>query len=125
MIRLQILPRTLRTRLAIAFSALLLFSITVIALVLARQAAITQLDMQQQLGRNLIQAINPAMRDMVAARDSAGIENHMQKINIDSVFSGMRITDSSGLVLYEQKKDALSPRWIRGSHRRCSRPPGS
>ncbi len=109
--RLQFLPRTLRVRLAITFSVLLLFSITVITVVLARQAARAQLDMQQQLGQNLIQALEPAIRHMVDARDSAGIESHMQKINIDSIFSDMRITDSIGVVLFQYKNDPLSPRW--------------
>ena len=65
MIRLRLLPRTLRARITAAFSLLLLLTAVVVTLVFARQAVRTHLETQQQLTQNLMVFVEPAIRGMV------------------------------------------------------------
>ena len=113
MIRLRLFPRTLRARIAAAFSLLLLLTATVVTIAFARQAAQTHLDAQQQVAKNLMLFVEPAVRGMVANYDVAGLDNYMQKIAGDPVIASLRIIDESGgSLMYAHEGNGEPASWL-------------
>jgi diguanylate cyclase (GGDEF)-like protein/PAS domain S-box-containing protein len=113
MIRFRIFPRTsLRARMALAFSALLLLTSTLVTVVLVRNAAQAHLEAQQQLGQNLIVFVEPAVRGMTANRDTAGLQTYMAKIASDPGIASLQITNASGSVLYQHEGNQETANWL-------------
>jgi len=113
MIRLRLFPRTLRARIAVAFSLLLLFTAAVVTITFARQAAQTHLAAQQQVAKNLMLFVEPAVRGMVASYDVAGLDNYMQKIATDPAVASVRIIDESGgSLLYAHQGNMEPASWL-------------
>ena len=107
MMRLRLFPRTLRARIAAAFSILLLFTAAAVTLAFARQAAHTHLETQQQLAQNLMVFVEPAVRGMVTSYDVTGLDNYMQKIAADPAIASIRIVDEGGgSLLYQHQGNA-------------------
>jgi diguanylate cyclase (GGDEF)-like protein/PAS domain S-box-containing protein len=103
--RLRLIPNSLRARIAIAFSLLLLCTATVVTLVYARQTARSQLEAQQKLAQNLVTFVEPAVRAMVAGHDIAGIDNYLRRLADDPAIGWLRVTDAAGNPLYEYRGD--------------------
>lgn len=113
MMRLRLFPRTLRARIAAAFSILLLFTAAAVTLAFARQAAHTHLETQQQLARNLMVFVEPAVRGLVTNYDVTGLDNYMQKIAADPAIASIRIVDESGgSLLYQHQGNAEPASWM-------------
>jgi len=113
MMRLRLFPRTLRARIAAAFSILLLFTAAAVTLAFARQAAHTHLETQQQLAQNLMVFVEPAVRGMVTSYDVTGLDNYMQKIAADPTIASIRIVDESGgSLLYQHQGNAEPASWM-------------
>ncbi len=113
MIRLRLFPRTLRARIAAAFSLLLLFTAAVVTIAFVRQAAQSHLEAQKQVANNLMLFVEPAVRDMVASRDLEGLNNYMQKIATDPAIATLRIVDESGSsLLYQHHGDMEPASWL-------------
>lgn len=113
MMRLRLFPRTLRARIAAAFSVLLLFTAAAVTLAFARQAAHTHLETQQQLAQNLMVFVEPAVRGMVTNYDVTGLDNYMQKIAADPAIASIRIVDESGgSLLYQHQGNAEPASWM-------------
>ena len=113
MMRLRLFPRTLRARIAAAFSILLLFTAAAVTLAFARQAAHTHLETQQQLAQNLMVFVEPAVRGMVTSYDVTGLDNYMQKIAADPAIASIRIVDESGgSLLYQHQGNAEPASWM-------------
>lgn len=94
--RLSLIPRTLRARITVVFSILLLVIAAVVTLAFARQAAQTHIAMQQQLSQKLMQLVEPAIRGMVANYDIAGLDRYMRQIADDPTIASLRIIDENG-----------------------------
>ena len=113
MMRLRLFPRTLRARIAAAFSILLLFTAAAVTLAFARQAAHTHLETQQQLAQNLMVFVEPAVRGMVTSYDVTGLDNYMQKIAADPAIASIRIVDEGGgSLLYQHQGNAEPASWM-------------
>ena len=113
MMRLRLFPRTLRARIAAAFSILLLFTAAAVTLAFARQAAHTHLETQQQLAQNLMVFVEPAVRGMVTSYDVTGLDNYMQKIAADPAIASIRIVDEGGgSLLYQHLGNAEPASWM-------------
>ena len=113
MMRLRLFPRTLRARIAAAFSILLLFTAAAVTLAFARQAAHTHLETQQQLAQNLMVFVEPAVRGLVTNYDVTGLDNYMQKIAADPAIASIRIVDESGgSLLYQHQGNAEPASWM-------------
>lgn len=112
MSRLSLIPRTLRARITVVFSFLLLVIATVVTLAFARQAAQTHFTMQQQLTQKLIQLVEPAVRGMVASYDIAGLDRYMRQIADDPTIASLRIVDEGGgSLLYGHEGNTEPLRW--------------
>ncbi|MDH3514388.1 MAG: diguanylate cyclase, partial [Gammaproteobacteria bacterium] len=96
MTRFPLIPRTLRARIAVVFSFLLLVVAAVVTLAFARQAAQTHFAMQQQLSQKLMQLVEPAIRGMVANYDIAGLDRYMRQIADDPTIASLRVVDEGG-----------------------------
>ncbi|MGE5241708.1 MAG: putative bifunctional diguanylate cyclase/phosphodiesterase [Bacteroidota bacterium] len=103
MSRLRLIPRSLRARIAIAFSLLLLCTAAVVTLIYARQTAHSQLEAQQRLALNLMTFVEPAVRGMVASHDIAGMDNYLRRLADDPAIGWLRVTDATGNLLYEYR----------------------
>ena len=113
MMRLRLFPRTLRARIAAAFSILLLFTAAAVTLAFARQAAHTHLETQQQLAQNLMVFVEPAVRGLVTNYDVTGLDNYMQKIAADPAIASIRIVDEGGgSLLYQHQGNAEPASWM-------------
>jgi len=113
MIRLPLLPRTLRTRIAVAFSFLMLLAAVVVTLALARQAARTHFETQQQLAQKLMVLVEPAIRGMVASYDVTGLDRYMRRIADDPAIASIRIVDEGGgSLLYGHEGNTEPASWL-------------
>jgi diguanylate cyclase (GGDEF)-like protein/PAS domain S-box-containing protein len=109
MSRLRLLPRSLRARIAIAFSLLLLCTAAVVTLIYARQAARSQLEAQQKLALNLLTFAEPVVRGMVASRDIAALDDYLRRLAADPAIAWLRVTDAAGNLLFEYRSDPQPP----------------
>ncbi|MCR4300988.1 MAG: EAL domain-containing protein [Sulfuricaulis sp.] len=113
MIRLSLIPRTLRTRIAVVFSFLLLVIAVAVTLAFARQAAQAHFAMQQQLSQKLMQLVEPAIRGMVASYDIAGLDRYMRQIADDPTIASLRIVDEGGgSLLYGHEGNTEPLSWL-------------
>ena len=113
MTRLPLLPRTLRSRITVAFSLLLLLIATIVTLAFARQAARIHLETQQQLAQKLMVLVEPAIRGMVASNDVTGLDRYMRKIADDPAIASIRIIDEGGgSLLYGHEGNTEPASWL-------------
>ncbi len=113
MSRLSPIPRTLRARITVVFSVLLLVIAAVVTLAFARQAAQTHFNMQRQLSQKLIQLVGPAIRGMVSSYDIAGLDRYMRQIADDPTIASLRIVDEGGgSLLYGHEGNTEPLHWL-------------
>lgn len=113
MTRLSLLPGTLRTRIAIVFSFLLLIIATVVTLAFARQAARTHFETQQQLAQKLMVLAEPAVRGMVASHDVTGLDRYLRPIANDPAIASIRVIGASGSsILYGHEGSTEPAHWL-------------
>jgi diguanylate cyclase (GGDEF)-like protein/PAS domain S-box-containing protein len=110
--RLPSLPNTLPMRLTIALSILVLLAATLTNFVSTREAAVTQVQSQRQMGHDLTQTLIPVIRDMVENYDFAGLERSLKQISTNPAFPRLRITDVDGFILYENARTNDKPNWV-------------
>ena len=118
--RFSLLPRTLRSRLAVAFSLLLLLIAVTVTLAFARQAARTHVETQQQLAQKLMVLVEPAVRGMIANFDITGLDRYMSRIVDDPAIASIRIVDENGGALLYGHEGNTEPRsrlarWFAGA----------
>src|SRR3989344_1991225 len=118
--RFSLLPRTLRSRLAVAFSLLLLLIAVTVTLAFARQAARTHVETQQQLAQKLMVLVEPAVRGMIANFDITGLDRYMSRIVDDPAIASIRIIDENGGALLYGHEGNTEPRsrlarWVAGA----------
>lgn len=111
-------PGTLRARMGLAFTALLLTAAFLVTLFFARQAAHSQLETQRQIGEDLIRVIEQAVRSMVEEYDIASLARYLGQAAANPSIAGFRVLDASGELLIEQPGDATPAsrltRWLAG-----------
>lgn len=94
--RLPLTPRSLRSRIAVAFVFLLLFTAVGITWAFARQTAQTHLELQRQLAQKVLVLVEPAVRSLVASADILGLDRYMSQIASDPNIASIRIVDGHG-----------------------------
>lgn len=111
--RPRLFPRTLRARIAAAFSMVLLLTAAAVTIGFARQTAHNNLEAQQQVARNLMVFIEPAVRHMVTNYDVAGLDNYMRQVAADPAIASIRIVDEGGgSPLYEHRGKTETASWL-------------
>ncbi len=113
MIRLPLFPRSLRARITLAFSFVLLLTAAVVTLAFARQAAQAHFATQQQLAQKLMMLVEPAIRSMVGNYDVMGLDRYMSQIAGDPAIASIRIVDEGGgSLLYGYEGNTEPASWL-------------
>ena len=105
-------PGTLRTRMTLAFSLLLILATVVATAHFASQIVSAQLAAQQQLGRGLIGFLQPALQRQAGASNIDQLDPLLRRISADPVIQGITITDSRGANLYTLQRAVEQPGWL-------------
>ena len=118
MIRLRFFPGTLRTRMALAFSALLVCAMIVALLHSATRLAQTQLSSQRQLAHSLVGLLEPAVQQLVMRPGLTGQHLHpalaktLRDVTRHPAIGSVRITDVASHTLYQHTQDLEPPSWL-------------
>ncbi len=104
-------PRTLRMRLTLAFSALLVLAATLVIIVLARHTARAELHAQQRLSEGLIRTSAPTIGDLIARGDRFGLESYLRQLTQEPAIAALRLSDATGTSLYEHVDPSVSAVW--------------
>jgi diguanylate cyclase (GGDEF)-like protein/PAS domain S-box-containing protein len=103
-------PGTLRTRLTVAFSGLVLVAAVLATFTLANHAASVELDAQRRVAESLVHVVVPALQLTPRQGNALGIEDFIGKAAADSAVAGIRISDA-GDELYRYTRDDEAPAW--------------
>lgn len=115
MTRLRLFPGTLRTRMALAFSALLVCATSVALLYSATHLAQTQLSAQRELAHSLIGLLEPAVQQLVmrpgleGQRLNPALAKTLRDITHNPAIGSVRIADAASHTLYEHTQDLEPP----------------
>ena len=118
MIRLRFFPGTLRTRMALAFSVLLVCAMIVALLHSATRLAQTQLSSQRQLAHSLVGLLEPAVQQLVMRPGLTGQHLHpalartLRDVTRHPAIGSVRITDVASHTLYQHTQDLEPPSWL-------------
>ncbi len=119
MIKWLRLPGTLRTRMALAFTALLLSAAFFGTLFFARQTGHLQIETQRGNGESLMRVIEPAIRPMVLDYDIAALDKYLREIRYPPTIAAVRVHDEGGALLAEHRRAEQAPsrltRWLTGA----------
>jgi diguanylate cyclase (GGDEF)-like protein/PAS domain S-box-containing protein len=108
-------PGSLRTRMALAFSALLVVATIIAMLHSATRMAQTQLESQRELAHSLIGLLEPAVRQLVlqpaqtATRGNPLLDKTLRDITHNPAIGNLRIADIAGNTLYQHTQDLEPP----------------
>ncbi len=118
MIRLRLFPGTLRTRMALAFSALLVCATLIALLYAATRLAQTQLGSQRELAHSLIGLLEPAVQQLVMHPEQASrpmnpaLAKTLRDITHNPAIGSVRIADTAGNALFQHAQDLEPPSWL-------------
>jgi diguanylate cyclase (GGDEF)-like protein/PAS domain S-box-containing protein len=104
-------PGTLRARLTAAFAALILLGTVLVTLVLARHAAIVQIDGQRAFGESALHMLAPAIQGEIPLDDIYGLNGYISHIATDSAVAALRIVDGSNWVHYNYSNSDEAAAW--------------
>lgn len=104
-------PGSLRTRLTVAFSVLILFGATLVTGVLARHAAIAQMEAQYDVGDSTIQMLLPIIESKLALENAYGLEGYVSRVAKNPAIATLRIVDARGSVVYDYANRDDASRW--------------
>ncbi|GMQ91881.1 MAG: hypothetical protein BMS9Abin11_1196 [Gammaproteobacteria bacterium] len=105
-------PATLRARMGLVISLLILVTTIVVTIALAAQTAQTQITNQKRLVNGLVSLVEPTVKHMLTRGDTSELNNYMNRFITDPAIAGVRITTASGIELYEHVGQQESPSWI-------------
>lgn len=105
-------PATLRARMGLAISLLIVATTVVVTIVLAAQTARAQIANQKKLVQSLVTLVKPTVQRMLAQGDIRELNDYMDRFTTDPAIAGVRITTASGIELYEHVGQQDSPNWI-------------
>ncbi len=115
MIRLQFFHGTLRTRMALAFSALLVCATIVFMLYSATRLAQSQLNAQRELAHSLIGLLEPAVQQLAmrpglsAEYMSPALAKTLRDITHNPAIGSLRIADGADRTLYQHTRNLEPP----------------
>jgi diguanylate cyclase (GGDEF)-like protein/PAS domain S-box-containing protein len=121
--RFRLFPGTLRMRMALAFSILLMAAAVIATSHFATRLAHAELDTQRELGKNLLGLLEPTTRQLLtqpglADGIPASLAAALQEIARNPAISRLHIHDAAGrdLYLYEHDLEPPAPltRWLTG-----------
>lgn len=100
-----VIPRSLRSRLVIAFAMMQILAVVLLGIYIMHQAAHTELDAQRSLARNMLTLAEPNVRGMLTARDSQGLKRYLDTLIHDTAIAGVFVSDRPGTMIYSMKQD--------------------
>jgi diguanylate cyclase (GGDEF)-like protein/PAS domain S-box-containing protein len=114
--RPALFPRTLRARMALAFSALLMAAALTAITLFTMRLAQTELDARRDLGQSLIRLLEPATRQLVtqpatALRDPT-LARTLEEIARHPAIGRLRITDGDDRLLYTLQPGTDPASWL-------------
>ena len=115
MTRLRFFPGTLRTRMALAFSALLVCATIVALLYSATRLAQTQLSSQRELAHSLIGLLEPVVQQLVkqpgltGQRLNPALAKTLRDITHHPAIGSVRIADAASHTLFQHTQDLEPP----------------
>lgn len=115
MIHLHFFPGTLRTRMALALSALLVCAIIVAMLYSATRLAQTQFNAQREVAHSLIGLLEPAVQQLVtrpglaAEHMNPALAKTLRDITHNPAIGSLRISDTADRILYQHTQDLERP----------------
>lgn len=113
MMPLRFFPGTLRNRMALAFSALLVVATIVALLHTATRLAQTQLDAQRELAHSLMGLLQPAVQQLIlqpaAAHPDPLLVKALREITHNPAIGNLRIADLAGSTLYQHSQNLEPP----------------
>jgi diguanylate cyclase (GGDEF)-like protein/PAS domain S-box-containing protein len=113
MIHIRFFPGTLRTRLVLAFSALLVLATIIAMFHSATRMAQTRLDAQRELAQSLIGLLEPAVQQLVLrptdTRSNPLLAKTLRDITHNPAIGSLRIADVAGNTLYQHTQDHEPP----------------
>lgn len=115
MIHLHFFPGTLRTRMALALSALLVCAIIVAMLYSATRLAQTQFNAQREVAHSLIGLLEPAVQQLVtrpglaAEHMNPALAKTLRDITHNPAIGSLRISDTADRTLYQYTQDLERP----------------
>lgn len=104
-------PGTLRTRLTVAFSAMTALAAALVVVVLATHSAMVQLAAQQSVARSLLHMLASTVQVTPRQRYASYLDNVAADVTGDSTIAAVRITDSTGAVLYQYLGNDAPAAW--------------
>lgn len=119
--RLRHFRGSLRVRMILAISALLIAATATTGTYLARQIISQQLDSQRKTGQGLLNQAGPAVRVALASETAGALAANLGKIAMDPAVANLRVLDGDGISLYEHKGEQEPANWfiqlLAGEHR--------
>ncbi len=115
MMHLRLLPGSLRIRMALALSILLVCATLIALSLFATRLAQAQLESQREFGHNLIGLLEPTMQRLMARpgrRIDPVLVKTLQEIVRNPSVGHLRIVDMTGRTLYEGGSGAIPPAWL-------------
>jgi diguanylate cyclase (GGDEF)-like protein/PAS domain S-box-containing protein len=115
MIRLGFFPGSLRTRMALAFTSLLVCATIVFMLYSATRLAQSQFTAQRELAHSLIGLLEPAAQQLVvkpgltAENMSPTLAKTLRDITHNPAIGSLRITDGTGRTLFQHNQNLEPP----------------
>jgi diguanylate cyclase (GGDEF)-like protein/PAS domain S-box-containing protein len=105
MMRLRLFSGTLRVRMALTFSVLLVLAAVVSMTHFASRMAQAELVAQREFGQNLISLLTPAVQQLVSQTKAGAIDpslaGTLQEISENPAIGHLQVTEGGGRVLYE------------------------
>jgi len=113
---LHLLPGSLRARMALAFSILLILATTIAIALFAGRLSQSELETRHELGQSLIQLLEPATQQLVQ-QPAMAMRNPMLRKTLDEIsrhpaIGTLHITDADHRVLYSLDNPPQPPSWI-------------
>lgn len=105
------LTGTLRARLMLAISAIVLLVAAMAVGALAMQCATIQLQAQQSIGRGLLQWLAGSVQTTPRTQYASRFAGTADFVAADATVSEIRVTDAGGLPLYSYRRDDAAAAW--------------
>jgi diguanylate cyclase (GGDEF)-like protein/PAS domain S-box-containing protein len=94
-------PATLRTRLTVAVSALIVATAVVAVVALAKQTASMHLAAERSVGETLLHLLAPTMRASAPQDRAFELDGFLSEVAQQPAVAALRVTDAAGFALYE------------------------
>ncbi|MEE8389008.1 MAG: EAL domain-containing protein [Acidiferrobacterales bacterium] len=105
-------PKTLFTRMALAFTALFTATTVVITWAITAETARSQLQVYERIGESLVQLTRPAVQRMLVEYNTAELKSYMSALSGDLVIAAIEVTNDRGISMYHFRRDFETASWL-------------